>query len=830
MRQIWDFHGGIHPPENKHQSTQQDIRPSSIPARLILPLSQHIGQPADPIVIPGQTVKKGEMIAEAVGPVSVSIHAPTSGTIIEIGDFQVPHPSGLTDKCILLEPDHLDEWAPLTPCSNYRELDPKDILERVRHAGIAGLGGAGFPTAIKLHPPRNDKVNALILNAAECEPYITADDRLMRERAAEIIGGLEIMAYILEPEECLIGIEDNKPEAIAALRKAAVDTRVEIVVIPTKYPSGGEKQLVKILTGLEVPHRKIPADIGVMCQNVGTAAAVFRAIRYGEPLISRVTTVTGAAVTQPGNFEVLIGTPMRHLLEQAGFESGRASRVLMGGPMMGFALPNIDLPLVKTTNCILAATEQEFPTPAPEQACIRCGMCAEACPAELLPQQLFWFSKAQEFEKAEMYNLFDCIECGACSYVCPSSIPLVQYYRFAKSEVRNAHQEQLKSDKARERFEFRQTRLQREQEEKEAKRKARAEAAAAAQAARASAVTAPVDPKKAAVEAAVQRAQAKRQLAESGSSSASSGTTSTAATGNQPALPDIKTLEQNVEKAEEKLAKVRESLQDAENQQSNMTEKLRNAVAKNQVRLDAAITALEEASKTVAATPGSDAKPTGSQDQSQEQLERALKRQEEKVATLTKAISDCEIRDPERALQLQPSLTKALEKLADLKTSLGTTDSPQPNQTPELPDLDTLQGQIGKAQDKLALMQGMLDEAKAEAEPDQAKIDKLTRAVEKNQERLAAAEQAYRDAEALVKKQVAESPAQAEPDTDLDTLKANIDKAQDKLAMMQGMLEEAQAESPVDDNKVAKLTRAVEKNRERVTAAEKAFTAAGGNL
>ncbi|WP_020408252.1 electron transport complex subunit RsxC [Hahella ganghwensis] len=804
MRQTWDFHGGIHPPENKTQSTQQSIRKAGIPQYLYLPLSQHIGQPAAPVVAIGQQVKKGDMIAEAVGPVSVPVHAPTSGTVIAIEDHQVPHPSGLTDSCIVIETDGLDEWKECIPCENYEELEPAEILERVRQAGIAGLGGAGFPTAIKLHPPRNDKVNSLILNAAECEPYITADDMLMRERAHEVIGGLEIMAFILQPEECLIGIEDNKPEAVAALREAAKDTQIEIVVIPTKYPSGGEKQLIKILTGLEVPNGHIPADIGVMCQNVGTSAAVYRAIRHGEPLVSRITTVTGEAVEQPANFETLLGTPLSFLLNQAGFNAAKASRVLMGGPMMGFALTSTDIPVVKTTNCLLAATQKEFPEPPPEQPCIRCGMCAEACPAELLPQQLFWFAKAQEFEKAEMHNLFDCIECGACSYVCPSSIPLVQYYRYSKSQIRIARLDQEKSDKARERFEFRQTRLQREQEEKEAKRKARAEAAAKAQAARAAEAQAAEDPKKAAVAEAVKRAQAKRQ---------------------QQAAPevDLAELESNVQKAKDKLTKVEASLQQAEAEQSDMAEKLRNAVAKNRDRLAFAEQALADARKQSSDT-STTASSASLPAQDSEQLQRSIKRQEDKIATLQNAINDTRNSDPDRANQLQPTLDKSLARLAELKAALGATAPDTPEEQAG-PDLEQLQSQVDKAKDKLAMMQGMLEEAQAEDPVDDAKVSKLTRAVEKNHERLAAAEKSLKNA----KQQAQQIPGQAKSSPEeLEALRNNIDKARDKLVMMQGMLEEAQAESPTDESKIAKLTRAVEKNQERLKAAETAYQNAGG--
>jgi electron transport complex protein RnfC len=388
----------------------------------------------------------------------------------------------MSDWCIILASDGLDEWAEREAIADYHSLDRDTVLERIREYGIAGLGGAGFPTNIKLRPTKHRKVSTLILNGAECEPYITADDMVMRERANEIVSGLRIMAWILRPERCVIAIEDNKPEAIEALKKATEKTQTEVVVIPTKYPSGGEKQLIQILTGMEVPSGGIPADIGVMCQNTGTAIAVSRAIHQGEPLISRVTTITGRAVSNPGTYDVLLGTPIEHLLAQAGLEPRQLQRLILGGPMMGYTLETPGVPVVKTTNCVIAATAEELPAPPPEQPCIRCGMCAEACPMELLPQQLFWHSKAGELEKAEHLNLFDCIECGACSYVCPSSIPLVHYYRAAKGEIRIQQAEHLKADRARERFEARQARLEREQQEKEQRRKDRATAAAEAQA------------------------------------------------------------------------------------------------------------------------------------------------------------------------------------------------------------------------------------------------------------------------------------------------------------------------------------------------------------
>ncbi|HCR80716.1 MAG TPA: electron transport complex subunit RsxC, partial [Alcanivorax sp.] len=350
------------------------------------------------------------------------------------------------------------------------------LIALLRDAGVAGLGGAGFPTSVKVNLGDHQRVEQLIINAVECEPYITADDRLMRERADEIVLGIQILQYLLNPHDTLIGIEDNKPEAIAALRAACADSDVEVRVVPTKYPSGGEKQLIQLLTGKEVPSGSIPAQCGVVCQNVGTAWAVKRAVHDGEPLLSRITTVTGDAVARPGNYEVWLGTPVADLLHHAGVDKERLGRLVMGGPMMGFTLHDPSVPVVKTSNCVIAASAEELPEPPPEQACIRCGACAEVCPANLLPQQLYWYAKTDDFERAQHHNLMDCIECGACAYVCPSHIPLVQYYRYAKGEIRTQTAEQIKADRARERFEARQARLEREQAEKEARRRARLEA------------------------------------------------------------------------------------------------------------------------------------------------------------------------------------------------------------------------------------------------------------------------------------------------------------------------------------------------------------------
>jgi len=586
MTQLWDFPGGIHPEENKLQSTGRSIRHAPLPKRLVIPLQQHIGVPAEAIVELGQHVLKGQVIAEVSEGTGVPVHAPTSGTIETIARLPVPHPSGMEDWCLTLIPDGEERWCQRNPIPDYRNLEREAVLDAIRNAGISGMGGAGFPTSIKLRPPRDRKVSTLILNGAECEPYITADDMSMRERASEIIDGLKIMAWILRPERCVVAIEDNKPEAIAAMQKAVEGTQIEVVTIPTKYPSGGEKQLIQILTGMEVPSGGIPADIGVMCQNVGTAIAVARAILRGEPLISRVVTLTGEALTEPGNVEALIGTPIANLLADAGLEDVYLDRLVLGGPMMGYTLNTPDVPVVKTSNCVIAASARELPAPEPEQPCIRCGMCAEACPMELLPQQLFWYSKAGEFEKAEHLNLFDCIECGACSYVCPSSIPLVQYYRAAKGEIRVQQAEQIKADRARERFEARQARLEREQQEKELRRQERAQAAAEAQAR-----------KKAEAEQAVAQGDAKDERAAKAALVQEALARKKAKTEAPPAadVPDRAELEKQLAQARSKLETMQSMLEDAKAQQADNVDKLERAVAKNHERVKRAEQALADA-------------------------------------------------------------------------------------------------------------------------------------------------------------------------------------------------------------------------------------------
>jgi electron transport complex protein RnfC len=678
MKKVFDFHGGIHPPENKDQSLTRHIVSAGIPNELTLPLSQHIGSPAVPIVAVGQHVLKGQMIAEPNGFVSVPVHAPTSGTITAIEERQIAHPSGLLAPCIVITSDGFDSWIELHGHEDYTSLEKSELLKLIRNAGIAGMGGAGFPAAVKLAVKAGVHIETLIINGTECEPYITADDALMRERAAQIIAGTKILRHLIGPGETLIGVEDNKPEGIAALREAAKDSGIEIVEFPTKYPSGGEKQLIEILTGKQVPNGGLPSDVGIVCQNIGTCVAIYQAIEHGKPLISRITTVTGEAISQPCNYEVLLGSPMDYLLSEAGYQAKNNNRLIMGGPMMGFTVPDGNVPIVKTTNCILAPKEAELPTPPPAQACIRCGMCAEVCPASLLPQQLFWFAQGKEHEKLEQHNLFDCIECGACSWVCPSTIPLVQYYRASKAEILLARKEHEKSELSRLRFEHRQERLDREEREKDEKRVARKLAAEERAAKAASGSNDTEDP----IQAAIDRAKAKKAAQQSADDSSASA-------------DPLETLSSAVASIKKRLATATEKLDTARSDNSDLVSALQTGVDKTTAKLQTAEQALAD---YIASQAEQHADQTAQQDvdPAQAAIQKALaaravasgmtpeqkakkdleKLQQRLVKTQTKLIQCQESGEQEKILDALTSTVERLqEKIVTAETALTETEA-----------------------------------------------------------------------------------------------------------------------------------------------------------
>ncbi len=512
---VWAFPGGIHPPQQKSLSNSASITRLPLPDKLIVALKQHIGANGKLLVEKGQHVLKGQPLTEPAANWSVPVHAPSSGVVTDIAPMPSAHPSALPELSVIIEPDGKDEWVALNKNKNPAELSHDDLINIIHQAGISGMGGAGFPTYVKADTKQ--PIEFLIVNAVECEPYITADDVLMREHAKEVIQGIEIMQQLLNPTLCIVGIEDNKPEAIAAMKQAAEhNSKIIIQTVPTIYPSGGEKQLIKLLTNREVPSIGIPADIGILVHNTGTLFAVQQAVYEGKPLIERIVTVTGNTIHKPGNVWALLGTEIKHLLDCQGFSPVPQQSVVMGGPMMGFTLPTVRIGIVKTTNCILAPDHKELAEPGPEKACIRCSACADACPASLLPQQLQWFAKSKEYDKLQEHNLFDCIECGACAYVCPSEIPLVQYYRIAKVEIKEQQADKIKADRAKERFDARKERLEREQEERQNRHKRKPAAKSADEKQKVAEALARVKNKsdngdeKSAVAAAIARAKAKK--------------------------------------------------------------------------------------------------------------------------------------------------------------------------------------------------------------------------------------------------------------------------------------------------------------------------------
>ena len=517
---LYKFRGGVHPPFHKDDSNKQPISFAGIPEQLIVPIHQHIGKSAEVIVSVGDKVNKGQLIAEKSEVISAAIHAPTSGTISFIGEHSIPHPSGLMEVCVIINTDGKDDWGKqkLPPIEDPSHSEISELLARIEQTGIAGLGGAVFPTSVKLAGSGIRQIETLIINGAECEPYITCDDRLMQERSEEIVQGIHVLQTLLKPQKCQIAIEDNKPDAISAMRTATENlVDVDVIAIPTIYPSGGEKQLIEILTGREVNSGGLPLDLGLICLNVGTTYSIYKAVYLGEPLLSRMITVTGNGIQHPHNFEVLIGTPFSHLAKQAGGYTKMAEHLIMGGPMMGFAVPDDEVPVIKATNCALfiSATSLRESNPAfsnqPTLPCIRCGKCMEVCPVKLLPQQLYWHIRAKDFEKAEDHSLRDCIDCGCCSYVCPSHIPLVDYFRFGKGEIREQKIALIKSDLSRERHEFLLFRKEREKRERDEKRATHKAALQQKKAAAKGSGEESSTPKADAIKAAMERAKAKNQ-------------------------------------------------------------------------------------------------------------------------------------------------------------------------------------------------------------------------------------------------------------------------------------------------------------------------------
>lgn len=459
---LFRIRGGVHPTENKHLTEDKPITPLPLFFLYHIPLQQHIGAPAEPEVEIGDHVLKGQLIAAGRGMISANIHAPTSGKIAAIGPYIAPHASGLQGRTITIEADGKDEWAELPEPLDWQEATPAEISKRVADCGIVGMGGATFPSAVKLNLGNRYDLKTLVINGSECEPYLTCDDRLMQEEAHAIMHGIAIMSKALGVENTLVGIEKNKPEAIAKMKMAAKEfDTISVVALPTRYPMGSEKHLVQALTGKETPARGLTADIGVVVHNVATAKAVFEGVTKGRPLIERVVTVSGRAIHTPRNLSVLIGTPIEELIEFCGGLDEIPQQILSGGPMMGQPLRSTSIPIVKGVNGVLALNREDVKQDD-QMPCIRCASCVTACPCGLVPLEMAAFIRNDDLEGAVKLGLQDCISCGSCSYTCPSHIPLVHSFNYAKGKLTETQRTQHRQEETKRLAEARTIRMEAE--------------------------------------------------------------------------------------------------------------------------------------------------------------------------------------------------------------------------------------------------------------------------------------------------------------------------------------------------------------------------------
>lgn len=455
--------GGARVAGRKELTNGEPIMSAPMPDVLHIPLQQHIGAPAVPVVKVGDCVLKGQLIGSSKGVVSAPVHAPTSGTVIHIGEYEAPHPSGLPVLTLSIEPDGKDQWTELPKPLNVEAATSDEITNRVSQAGIVGMGGATFPSAVKLNLGQRYDLDLLLINGAECEPYLTCDDRLMQERADKILLGIKSMMKALGVREALIAIEKNKPVAFKAMTDASADEQnITVTEVPARYPMGSEKHLVQEVTGRETPAAGMTADLGVVVHNVATAYAVYEAVYFGRPLISRVVTVSGRAVSKPANYETLIGTPVSWLLEKSSGLIGQPKQLLMGGPMMGQPLPSVNVPIIKGSSGILALNAREVKDQN-VMPCIGCGSCVTVCPCGLLPLELATRIKHEDIDSADEIGLRDCVSCGSCNYVCPSHIPLVQYFNYGKGRLKIQDSDNRKNEKVKLLTEKRAQRLEKQE-------------------------------------------------------------------------------------------------------------------------------------------------------------------------------------------------------------------------------------------------------------------------------------------------------------------------------------------------------------------------------
>jgi len=428
--------GGVHPPAAKKLTAHLAIELMPVSDDLEIILGQHIGAPCTPTVAAKDEVQEGQVIGEVVKGLGVPLHAPVAGTIKGLG--QSAHPMRLVAPSILLHTNH-EAPAAVYGRSDWRQLSREELLNKVHGAGIVGIGGAGFPSHVKLNPPANNPVDTLILNGAECEPYITADHRQMLEQSAEIVEGAQVILTILGITTCVIGIEANKPDAIAAMTKAAAasspSAKITVQPLTVKYPQGSEKQLIQSITGRKVPAFALPSAVGVVVHNVSTTKAIYEAVVLGKPLYEKVMTISGKGISRPANLLVKVGTKVSDIVAYLGGVTPALSKVVMGGPMMGFAVSSLDIPVTKTTSSVLFLADDEIDS-TPHSQCIRCGWCVEACPMGLEPKEVAIHVEAGRAQDTAQFGVFECFECGCCAYVCPAKRPLVQFMRLAKMKAK----------------------------------------------------------------------------------------------------------------------------------------------------------------------------------------------------------------------------------------------------------------------------------------------------------------------------------------------------------------------------------------------------------